>query len=192
MTKLNAVSLEELMPHTLRRDQNVLNSARALDPELQALAGLSDMPAIFANLEKLTSKQLDHLGYSFDSAVWRDTWPVEVKRSMLIKIMREKRLRGTVSAVKEALNAVQSNAQIVEWWETTPKGTPHTFRIYVTQSAISGVVSADMQNDIIALIDDAKPLRSHYDLTIQEVVPSGVGVTAVARAATYSRVEGGI
>lgn len=192
MKKLDDISLRDILSDGLRSDDNVISAARAIDPELLAIAGVSDIPAIYANLGKLTSRQLDHIAYSFDSAVWRDTWPVEVKRSMLLKIMREKRLRGTVSAVREALSAVQSYARIVEWWQTTPKGTPHTFKIYVTQPDIGGTVTADMQDDIIALIDDAKPLRSHYDLNIQRVLPGGFGAKAVARAATFSRITGGI
>lgn len=192
MKKLDDISLHDILSDGIRSDENVRIAATAIDQALRAAAGVSDLPAIYASLGKLTSLQLDHIAYGFDSAVWRDTWPVDVKRAMLLKIFREKRLRGTVSAVREALSAVQSYSRIVEWWQTTPKGEPHTFKIYVTQTDIDGTVTADMQNDIIALIDDAKPLRSHYDLTIQRVVPGGAGIKAVARAATFSRITGGI
>lgn len=192
MKTLEDIKLRDILSDGIRRDANVLACADAIDPELQAVARAADTSAIFANIDRLTSAQLDHIAYGFDSAVWRDSWPVTLKRSMLRKIIKEKRLRGTVSAVRDALSAVQSYAKIVEWWQMTPKGTPHTFKIYVTQTDVGGVVTADMQNDIIALIDDAKPLRSHYDLTIQRAVSGGMGVKAVARAATFSRLTGGL
>ena len=115
MKKLDDISLLDILADGIRSDENVRSAASAIDPELRAIAGVSGLPAIYANLDRLTSRQLDHIAYSFDSAAWRDTWPVEVKRAMLLKIFREKRLRGTVSAVREALSAVQSYSRIVEW-----------------------------------------------------------------------------
>ena len=175
---LDQTSLLDLVPDSIKRDKSVSSAGKALDPLLQEVTAALDLPSIYVSIDGLSSEQLDHLAYAWDASVWRDSWPIELKRSVVKNVVTEKRKKGTVRAVRDALASIQSAATIKEWWETDPKGTPHTFTIYATLGKIEGVLDAEMQEDLIRLIDDAKPVRSHYTFVIQQQVGGGLGMCA--------------
>lgn len=191
MKELNQCSLLDILPDSLTDDENVVNTAKAIDPELQLCAGTVDLPSIYVSIDRLTSLQLDHLALQWDVSVWRDYWPVSLKRSVLKTAIADKRKRGTLKAVKEALSSIGSSASVVEWWQTEPKGTPHTFKIYVTLSDSEGTIEADLQEDVIGLIDDAKPLRSHYDFVLGQTLKSSINAVGVMRVLTIAKLHDG-
>lgn len=189
MKTLNDVKLSDLLPDSISKDEGVSAAAEAIDPQLKAIADKADLPSIYASIDNLPSLVLDHLAVQYDVTVWRDSWPISLKRSVLKTAISDKRKKGTVSAVKAALASISSAAEIVEWWQTNPKGTPHTFSIFATQSKIEGVVDAEMQEDLFALIDDAKPLRSHYSFVLQDSLNGGINITGCMRVLTYASVR---
>lgn len=189
MKTLDDVTLADLLPDSIAKDENVAASAKAIDPELKQVADHIDIPALYVNIDRLPGDVLDHLATQYDVTVWRDSWPVAVKRSVLKTAIAEKRKKGTVSAVKKALESIASQATIVEWWQKEPKGKPHTFSIVATQSDIEGIIPAELQEDLIALIDDAKPLRSHYDFIVQQNISGGMNVWGCIRQLSYARIR---
>lgn len=80
MKTLNDVALGDLLPDSISSDQQVQKSAEAIDPELKTVSGFLLLGAVLANVDKLTSTQLDHIAYSFDLTTWRDYWPLSQKR----------------------------------------------------------------------------------------------------------------
>lgn len=186
---LNECSLLGLVPDSIKRDQSVKSAGLALDPVLKEVTDALDLPSLYVSIDKLTSKQLDHLAYSWDASVWRDSWPIELKRSMVKNVVTEKRKKGTVKAVRDALASIQSAATIREWWQESPKGTPHTFTIYATQGKIDGVLDVEMQEDLLRLIDDAKPVRSHYTFVVQQELKAGIGMMTYLRPRIYARIR---
>lgn len=186
---LNECSLLDLVPDSIKRDQSVKSAGLALDPVLKEVTDALDLPSLYVSIDKLTSKQLDHLAYSWDASVWRDSWPIELKRSMVKNVVTEKRKKGTVKAVRDALASIQSAATIREWWQESPKGTPHTFTIYATQGKIDGVLDVEMQEDLLRLIDDAKPVRSHYTFVVQQELKAGIGMMTYLRPRIYARIR---
>lgn len=186
---LDLTSLLDLIPDSIKRDKSVNSSALAIDPLLKEVTDALDLPCIYVSIDSLSSEQLDHLAYAWDASVWRDSWPIDLKRSVVKNVVTEKRKKGTVKAVRDALASIQSAAMIKEWWETDPKGTPHTFTIYATLGKVDGVLDVDMQEDLIRLIDDAKPVRSHYTFVIQQEIKGGMGIIVYLRPVTYSRIR---
>lgn len=186
---LNECSLLGLVPDSIKRDQSVKSAGLALDPVLKEVTDALDLPSLYVSIDKLTSEQLDHLAYSWDASVWRDSWPIELKRSMVKNVVTEKRKKGTVKAVRDALASIQSAATIREWWQESPKGTPHTFTIYATLGKIDGVLDVEMQEDLLRLIDDAKPVRSHYTFVVQQELKGRIGMMTYMRPIVYARVR---
>lgn len=191
MKDIENASLLDIIPDSIAKDEQMIALARALDPHLQDLAKHLGRVAIHGNIDNMTSQQLDHLAFSHDLNTWRDTWPLGMKKSVLKTAIPNKRIVGTVRAVKDALASIGSAATIVEWWQTEPKGEPHTFTIYATQSEIEGTIDAEMQEDLRAMIDDAKPLRSHYDFVMQNQGKTGINAYACIRPCVYVRLQGG-
>lgn len=187
MKTIDDVSLIDIMPDSISRDTNVASAAVSIDKQLHVLAGYVDIGSLIANINKLPSAVLDHMAAEYDVTVWRDSWSVEMKRSVLKNAIADKRTKGTRAAVVGALASLGSSASIVEWWQETPKGKPHTFKVYATLPK-TGALDAEVQEDLIKLIDDAKPLRSHYDFILQQSVDGGVGVCAYIRPLTVARI----
>lgn len=93
---------------------------------------------------------------------WGDTWPVNTQRRVIAASIEIHRKKGTVGAVRKALNSLGHSGKLIEWWETVPKGTPHTFGIEVEIETLS-------LNDATAVgitrqIEAVKPVRSHFTL----------------------------
>lgn len=187
--ELDTTQLADLLPEYLSQDEQMGAFLEALDGELNALAAHVDAPAIYARLDALAGAVLDHLARQYDIAVWRDTWPDDLKRDVLRAAIPNMRKRGTRAAIVDAVASVRAGAEIVEWWQETPKGTPHTFKINVHQAALEGVVASEMLADLRALIDDAKPARTRYTLSVLQPLSGQVNASGVLRAATFARVE---
>lgn len=183
------VRLSDLLPDSIAQDDNVRHSAEALDKQLLDMTSAVDLPSIYVSIDRLTSTQLDHVAYGWDASVWRDSWPVSMKRSVLKNVVREKRKKGTLRAVKDAVASIGSAATIKEWWQQEPKGTPHTFEIQATLGNIEGTLDSEMQEDLFALIDDAKPVRSHYTFVLVRQLQGGMGVDGYLRPVAYSRIR---
>lgn len=183
------VRLSDLLPDSIAQDDNVRHSAEALDKQLLDMTSAVDLPSIYVSIDRLTSTQLDHVAYGWDASVWRDSWPVSMKRSVLKNVVREKRKKGTLRAVKDAVASIGSAATIKEWWQQEPKGTPRTFEIQATLGNIEGTLDSEMQEDLFALIDDAKPVRSHYTFVLVRQLQGGMGVDGYLRPVAYSRIR---
>ena len=190
MTEIKDVKLSQLIPENLVRDSNVKASADALDSSLQDVSKKVDIPSIYIRIDTLTSEQLDHMAAAWDASVWRQSWPIQIKRNVLNNVILEKRKRGTLGAVKKAIETIASFTDLTEWWQETPKGTPHTFKVIASLNNYEGVLESDLQEDLFGLIDDAKPVRSHYDFILQKRYTGEIGAIGLYRKLAYARVKG--
>lgn len=180
MKTLDDVSLLDILPGGLE----VKDEARAIDPQLRAID--TDAPLIYTRIDALSSGILDHLAAQYDVTVWRDDWPGNVKRSVLKTALEDKSRKGTVASVKNAVSSLGPSVSIKEWWQYG--GAPHTFKIFVAQNEIEGHVAAEVQTDILAAVDDAKPARSLYDFIIEQPLDGVLNMCGIVRAATYARI----
>ena len=187
--ELKDVRLSDLLPDSIAHDPAVKHSAVSIDAQLLDMSVAVDLPSIYVSIDKLTSRQLDHVAYGWEASVWRDSWPISLKRSVLKNVICEKRKRGTLRAVKDAVSSIGSAATIEEWWQQEPKGTPHTFTIYATLAKIDGTLDTEMQEDLFGLIDDAKPVRSHYDFVLIRRLDGQIGIAGALRPVTYARIR---
>lgn len=118
---------------------------------------------------------------------WSDTWPVDIqRRAVALSVPLHKR-KGTVWAVKQAIAITGYRAQIQEWWQQTPAGTPHTFAIDVEIDDRG--ISDGAIGEIERRIDDAKPVRSHYTLRAVGVSRCGQVFTCVSFAGDIVTVQ---
>lgn len=191
MTEIKDVKLSQLIPENLVKDSNVKACVGALDIPLQDVSNKVDIPSIYLRLDDLTSEQLDHMAAAWDASVWRQSWPINIKRNILNNVILEKRKRGTLGAVKKAIETIGSYTIITEWWQETPKGTPHTFKVIASLNNYDGVLESDLQEDLFELINDAKPVRSHYEFILQKRFAGQIGTIGLYRKLAYARVKGG-
>lgn len=188
MHNIENINLYELVPESIRDDPDVFASIAAINGELQAVSNLCMVPAIYSQIDSLTSLALDHLAWE-NRAVWKDTWPLSVKRSVIKSVLIEKSNKGTLAAVRSAIESLGSAGVIVEWFDMDPPGEPHTFDITVTVPEIDGQLSAETQADILARVDDVKPVRSHYNFTLAANAVGNLYLAGAARPAVYARLN---
>ena len=90
--RLDNVTLSDLMPDSISKDSGVSAASQSIDTELRAVANGLDLPSIYARIDELTSLQLDHLAASRNFTIWRDTWPLDLKRSVAKQMVAQKAL----------------------------------------------------------------------------------------------------
>lgn len=131
---------------------------------------------------------LPWLAWTLSIDGWKPYWPEAIKRERIRQAINIQRIKGTVKAVRDAVNSFGADIAFKEWFETVPKGTPHTFEVTLTMGA-STPNNAAFQQDIVDEINRTKPLRSHFTLTAGISSEGGIGVAGGARLVAYRRIE---
>ncbi|CAL4868215.1 hypothetical protein MMA231_02490 [Asticcacaulis sp. MM231] len=111
-----------------------------------------------------------------------------VKRARIRQAYYIQRRKGSVASVRAVVEALGASVAIREWWQSTPKGTPHTFDVVININ-MSGAVPADYQATILREIERTKPLRSHFTLTQGLQATGDIGIKAVARPVISARIS---
>ena len=188
MKKLNEITIADLMPDSISKDAEVSATSRAIDPQLKAISEAVDKPLILASIDELSEGVLEHLAVQYDVTAWNSAWDIDTKRAVLKTAIADKRKMGTRGAVQRAIEAVAPIATITEWWQDTSGDMPaHTFKIDLLQEG--SAVDAETQASVIAQVNEAKPVRSHYTFTTIQNAESGLYFAGVLRSIAYARVR---
>ena len=182
------IKLADILPHSIAKDKKVVAAAGAIDPHLQSIGKQIDLPMIYANIDRLSSLQLDHLAAGLSVTQWRDYWDVALKRSAIKANFANKRIRGTLLSIKKAVESLGSAVYITPWHKQTPPGTPGTFSIVATY--FDGATSdAEAQEDVIKAVEDAKPYTRHFELIMMNSVTGGINVCGCVRSLTVVKLH---
>jgi phage tail P2-like protein len=167
---------------------NATELERALE---QVGLSLLDLPVAIDTLwnpDAISAELLPWLAWSLSVDSWKPYWPEVIKRNRVKTAIDIARRKGTAKSVRDVVESFGGHVEIREWWQTEPKGTPHTFTLVLTVPSQGGQqASAEFVDDIIAEVRRAKPARSHFTFTQGLQAMGGVGVIAAARALSYAR-----
>ena len=135
---------------------------------------------------------LPWLAWALSSDSWDADWTEGVKRRAVAESIALHRIKGTRLSIETVLARFDQLARIVEWHETVPRGTPHTFEIIlplaVGDTAPGGTRStAAFTEAVIREVTRVKPLREHFAFVQQLTVAGVVGVMGAARAVQFLR-----
>lgn len=181
-------ALRALEPESVKHDANVTAVTAAYAPRFAAISAHRHEGIKLQRLDELSSCELDHLAAQWHAVAWSDAWPIETKRRMLRSVIQELSRTGTVTSVKNIIAGLGSAAVIVEWWQTKPQGTPHTFQIRITVNEIPGVDQAKLVEQITQSVDSTKPVRSQYTMTLIKKGGCSLAMVNAARVLTYARI----
>lgn len=129
------------------------------------------------------AEYLPYLAWERSVDVYDPEWSEAIKRAVIEAAPEVHRYKGTRYAVEVSLAALQVRADIVEWWQTTPKGAPYTFevRAYAGARLYDGpVLDTRLVRVVYAAVDRAKPLSRAFKLTIGANFPETLGLAPVA------------
>lgn len=183
MKTIDNISIRDLLPHSIGADGTVSGAADAIDPHLRAISGAVDKSLIYANIDRLSHAALDALAVQYDQLNWNAEWNLQTKTSVLKDCIKNKRKVGTLKAVREAVQSLGNNVQIVEWFEREEKGKPHTFTVEVMFGEGNPTITKEVRN----AIDLSKPLRSHYEFLVTDNNKFSIIPVAVINPITYVR-----
>jgi len=167
---------------------NASHLERALE-QVQARASLQAVPLReLWNPDTCPAYLLPWLAWTLSLDSWQPYWPEAVKRARIRAAVEIQRRKGTAKSVRDVVRSFGSSLALREWWQTEPKGEPHTFDVTLTLGG--GVPNTiEYQNDVIAEIERTKPVRSHFSFTLGLAATGGMGLGGAARPVIYRRIQ---
>lgn len=102
---------------------------------------------------------LYQLAWAWSVDRWDEAWSEEVKRSVIRASFFVHAHKGTIGALRRVVEPFGYLIEVVEWFETEPKGVPGTFALKIGVS--DGGISEETYQQLTWLIDDARPVSRH-------------------------------
>ncbi|WP_243078911.1 phage tail protein I [Pantoea sp. MQR6] len=132
----------------------------------QACSGISGLDVPLRDLwnpAKCPVSFLPYLAWAFSVDRWDESWAESVKRQVVQDAFYIHQHKGTITAVRRAVQPFGFLIRVIEWWKTGE--APGTFRldIGVQEQGITEETYAELER----VISDAKPCSRHMlDMSI--------------------------
>lgn len=128
----------------------------------EALAQLQRVPVPLRTLwnpDTCPVELLPYLAWSFSVDRWVPTWSEATKRQVIKASYFVHSRKGTIGALRRAVQPVGYLVKTTEWWQLNPPGPPGTFSLEVATN--DNGISEEMYAELELLIADAKPVSRH-------------------------------
>lgn len=158
MRSLSNVSLLEILPQSLRVDEQVIAAVGALDARFQEIADIIPKLNLMYAIDDLPEAWVDELAWQFHLDFYDATLPIEQKRELVKNSLAWHRRKGTPSAVEELIATVfGGDATLEEWFDYG--GSPFYFRV----STSGAIPDEETLSSFFQTIEKTKNLRSRLD-----------------------------
>lgn len=148
---------------------NATAQERALS---EAIARVSDVPLLVRESwdpDTCPAELLPWLAWAYSVDAWDVEWTEQEKRDVIRASLDVHKHKGTIGAIDRALKPLGYLIEVIEWWETTPKGEPYTFSIVMGTG--SKPVTEELYKKAERIVLTYKNLRSHLKaLTVKAEV----------------------
>lgn len=102
---------------------------------------------------------LPWLAWALSVDEWDEAWSEATQRAVIAASIDIHRKKGTVGAVRAALASLGLGSSLIEWWQESPRTTPHTFRV-VVEVPESGYDLRHLAK-VERIVAPVKPARAH-------------------------------
>lgn len=156
-----ATDLLDLVPESIREEEDIVALTRAIAPEFQNIAGAVVETVILPNIASLPEAVLNELAWSMrlnELQIWDDA-TLAGKRALLINIFAIRKKAGTRYAVRRIFDLLSVVGTVIEWWEEA--ATANTYRLRLNATDVGMTLAALRQ--IPELLD--RFARVSQDLT---------------------------
>lgn len=102
---------------------------------------------------------LYQLAWAWSVDRWDEEWPEAVKRSVIRSSFFIHSRKGTIGALRRVVEPFGYLIEVIEWWQTEPRGVPGTFALKV--GVAEEGISEETYEELSWLIDDARPVSRH-------------------------------
>jgi len=175
------ITEKSLLPPNSSDSEHALEDTLRMDVDISAVGNLWNPATCPADV-------LPFLAWGLAIARWDSSWTEAEKRSAIAEAIPFHKRKGTRAAVMEVLERFHPLLELVEGWQTDPRGTPHSFEVRAPAALIpADFLTAETATSIIRDVAAAKPVRSHFNF-VQYVDAHATSYLAAALlAASYSR-----
>lgn len=140
---------------------NASKLLRDLEKTGSRISFLEILNRYLRNPEKCPEHLLPWLGWALSVDVWNENWAESIRRNVIKASISIHRHKGTLGALKRALEAFEfDNVKIEEWFDYG--GNPYTFRVFI-EIVTEGFDINDL-TEVQAVINQTKNVRSHLEM----------------------------
>lgn len=138
------------------------NNATSQERDIEA--SISRVLAVPVELRKIWNPDtcpdvlLPWLAWSFSVDTWSSAWTEEKKRETIKNSIYVHKRKGTIGAVRQALENLGYLLEVIEWFQEETPGDPYTFRVVLNGEYEP--INTDLYEDIVRVIRDTKNVRS--------------------------------
>ena len=128
-------SLLDVLPDSIADDPEVLALSRALDPQIQGVSAAILDAIVWPRLAEQSEPVLDALAWGFrilEHEGWEGATLAQ-KRALMTQVVALYRRRGTVWAVRHALDLLGEVYTLTRWHETPPSA-PWSYKLQILVS----------------------------------------------------------
>lgn len=173
-----------MLPKILKQDVRLralsVLTTQEMDELRLAIHGLQVL-----DIDHVDESYLPWLSWWFRVDTWDDSWTVARKREVVKEGLVLYRYKGTVWAVKRALDLTGFNPTLTVWHQMNPIGAKGTFLVEVIQDK-DGLTQKDYEN-VVTLVESNKQGSQHWQMTIKNK-PSTGGIFSVAVSKGRNRI----
>lgn len=129
MIKLTDARLTDALPKTLAEQPWVQALAEASRKMRRRVMSYADRTRLFCDIDEASEEALDALAVELQTPLYKNDYPLTVKRQIVKNSMLYYIRSGTRSAVEELLADIYQGAEVEEWFEYG--GKPNYFRVAI-------------------------------------------------------------
>lgn len=129
MIKLTDARLTDALPKTLAEQPWVQALAEASRKMRRRVMAYADRTRLFCDIDEASEEALDALAVELQTPLYKNYYPLTVKRQIVKNSMLYYIRSGTRGAVEELLADIYQGAEVEEWFEYG--GEPNYFRVAI-------------------------------------------------------------
>lgn len=179
MIKLTDARLTDALPKTLAEQPWVQALAEASRKMRRRVMAYADRTRLFCDIDEASEEALDALAVELQTPLYKNDYPLTVKRQIVKNSMLYYMRSGTRGAVEELLADIYQGAEVEEWFEYG--GEPNYFRVAIdisrTTVPVAEMAPAELESWLYSVKRASSALES-LSYMIRHAITIGCKVEA--------------
>lgn len=179
MIKLTDARLTDALPKTLAEQPWVQALAEASRKMRRRVIAYADRTRLFCDIDEASEEALDALAAELQTPLYKNDYPLTVKRQIVKNSMLYYIRSGTRGAVEELLADIYQGAEVKEWFEYG--GEPNYFRVAIdisrTTVPVAEMTPAELESWLYSVKRASSALES-LSYMIRHAITIGCKVEA--------------
>lgn len=179
MIKLTDARLTDALPKTLAEQPWVQALAEASRKMRRRVMAYADRTRLFCDIDEASEESLDALAVELQTPLYKNDYPLTVKRQIVKNSMLYYIRSGTRGAVEELLADIYQGAEVEEWFEYG--GEPNYFRVAIdisrTTVPVAEMTPAELESWLYSVKRASSALES-LSYMIRHAITIGCKVEA--------------